>query len=169
IGVGMVAARNGGTLQGNPPSRTYGSYQAMYDSVGLRWDILSDPRFPVEFDGTPPVWSSLPADSFPLVRFIGDLTATSAWSGRGALIVTGTIFMETGFTWEGIILAGRMRDRNGQVPSVAGTVVAGLNSVNPGVILNNGGSFAYHSCNVRKANKALAYLEMVEGTMVEVR
>ena len=45
------------------------------DSVGVRWDVLQDPSFAFEFDGSPPNFASLPSDSFPLVRYQGNLAA----------------------------------------------------------------------------------------------
>ena len=62
---GDVTTSSGGSVVGNPDEVSYPSSQAVHDAVGLRWDILSDPNFPVEFDGTVPDFATLPADSVP--------------------------------------------------------------------------------------------------------
>ncbi|MDP2955509.1 MAG: hypothetical protein Q8N53_03740 [Longimicrobiales bacterium] len=161
---------SGSTLTGPAPTiSSYAGYVAYYDTVGVRWDILSNTSFPVDFDGSPPNWGSLPADSFPIVRKIGNLSATSSWSGRGALIVTGTLTFSTtsSFSWNGIILAGALGSVGASVsPTVRGMLIGGLNAANPSVTIR--GDFRYHSCNAYKANRALSYLEVVNNTLFEV-
>ena len=69
-----------GIVAGSPDSALWaGGYSEMYDSVGLRWDVLQNAAFPFEFDGSPPSFASLPADSFPLVRYQGNLAPGSSW------------------------------------------------------------------------------------------
>jgi len=167
IAAERVRARNGSVVQGNPNSATLGSYQAIYDTAGVRWDILSDPDFPVEFDGSPPNFGALPPDSFPVVRYVGNLNAGSSWSGRGVLIVTGRLRMYSGFSWNGIILAGELRSTSFQWPVVDGTVIGGLNVKNPNITYSWGGLFRYHSCNVYAADRSLSYLEPISNTTWE--
>ncbi len=159
----------GATLTGPAPTNaSYGSYDAMYDTVGVRWDILSSSSFPVDFDGSPPNWWSIPADSFPIVRYRGNLTAGSSWSGRGVFIVTGTLTLSHFFSWDGIVLAGSL-GHVGQYtlpPRIEGMLIGGLNGANPDVTLR--GDFRYHSCNAYKANRSLSYLEVVDNTLFEV-
>lgn len=165
---GSLSVVSGGIVNGNPASRSYFDYQAFYDLVGLRWQVLRSANFPVEFDGAPPNFAALPADSFPLVRYRGSLVATSAWSGRGALVVTGAFTPGAGFQWDGIVLAGSLAgNAPTDNPVIHGMLVAGLNGPNPYVELESG-LFRYHSCNVYWANRALAYLEVVDNTVVEV-
>lgn len=165
---GSVTTLSGGSYTGNPPSTQYASGQDVYDAVGLRWEILTNPGFPVQFDGVPPDFGALPTDSFPLVRYDGDLTADAFWSGRGALIVTGTFRPASGFQWRGIILAGRLGDvPDAAFPVIEGALVAGLGGPNPTVRIGSG-TFAYHHCNVRRANRALGYLEVLRNTEFEV-
>lgn len=149
-----------------PTTVTYAGLTAFKDTVNVRWDILSNASFPVDFQGAYPSWGSLPADSFPVIRFNGNHTTGSA-SGRGVLIVTGTLTMSSFFSWDGIILAGAVANVGSfAYPSVRGMLIAGMNASNSNVTLR--GSYAYHSCNAYKANKALSYLELVDNALFEI-
>lgn len=155
------------TYGGNPASVAYSSYSAVLDSTKIRWDVLSDPSFPVDFENSPPDFGSLPADSFPLIRVNGNLYAGASWAGRGVLIVRGDLWMYTNFTWDGIILAGQIRYSYGNpAPVINGMVIGGLNSSNPNYYVY-GGEYNYHSCNVYDANESLSYLELMENTIFE--
>ena len=160
-------ARGGSVVAGNPDEIALAGYQSVYDTVGVRWDVLSDPDFPVEFEGSPPDYEDLPADSFPVVRRQGDLTAGSSWAGRGVLIVTGELYMSSGFSWEGIILAGELSSQWWSWPVVRGTLIGGLNAPNPNVQYRFGGDFRYNSCHVYAANESLSYLEALDDTLWE--
>lgn len=166
---GTVTTIGGGTVSGNPPATQYASSVDVHEALGLRWDVLANPSFPVQFDGVPPDFSSLPADSFPLVRYSGDLVADSWWSGRGALIVTGIFRATSGFTWDGIILSGQLADVSDvAVVDIRGMLVGGLNGSNPSVRIGSG-TVTYDYCSVRGANRALGYLEVLRNTEFEVR
>lgn len=169
-GTGSVSVGGGVSLTGPAPSTvTYTGFPAMYDTVGIRWDILSSASFPVDFDGSPPNWGSIPADSFPIVRYRGNLDAGLSWSGRGVLIVTGTLTFGSlnAFSWDGIVLAGRLGSAGSfDYPTVRGMLIGGLSAANPNVTVR--GDFRYHSCNAYKANQALSYLEVVDNTLFEV-
>ncbi|MCG6986844.1 MAG: hypothetical protein LJF06_01470 [Gemmatimonadetes bacterium] len=164
---GNILVQSGATLTGNPASQNYGTRAAVIDSAGIRWDILSNPSFPVEFDGSPPDWASIPADSFPVVRYVGDLSATSTWAGHGVLIVTGTLTMGTGFTWQGIILAGSVADVGSDAPVVQGTLVGGLNG-STGPVTFQSGTYWYNSCDVSAADMSLSYLDVMDRAVFEV-
>lgn len=155
-----------GTLTGSPPSESWpGGAVEMYDSVGLRWDVLVDPGFPMEFENTPPDFAALPADSFPLVRYTGNLAASSAWSGRGVLIVTGLFDPYASFHWDGIVLAGAVDD----IPEglIHGMLIAGLNGANPYPVVDLWAQVEYDSCRVYAANESLSYLVLIENSVIE--
>jgi hypothetical protein len=166
-GSGTFAVRANATLSGPAPTTvTYTGYSSMYDTVGVRWDVLSDPSFPVDFDGSYPWFGSLPADSFPVVRFIGNHTTPNV-TGRGVLIVTGTLTLSSTFTWNGIVLAGRLASvSSAAYPMINGMLIGGMNGANPNMDLR--GAYRYHSCNAYKANRSLSYLEVVDNTLFEV-
>jgi len=157
----------GAYVVGTPQAVSYATYSAFYDSVGVRWDVLTDPSFPVDFDGHYPNFASLPADSFPVVRFSGNHTAS--WtSGRGVLIVTGRLTLSWYFDWDGIILAGEVAGVSSYAsPTVEGMLIAGLNGANPNVRFRSG-DYRYQSCNAHKANRSLSYLEVVRNLLVEI-
>ena len=138
----------------------------MYDSVGLRWDVLSDSNFVVDFhQTTAPNFAALPADSYPVTRYPGSQTFTSTWNGRGVLIVTGTYDADATFAWEGIVLAGAVAANvDGDI---RGMLVGGLNAENPASDLDWDGNNYYYSCYVYKANESISYLELIENTVFE--
>lgn len=159
--------QSGGDLDGNPDGRTWpGGYAAFYDSIGIRWDVISNPSFPVDFDGVKPNYASIPSDSFPVVRVHGYFNPGSSWSGRGLLIVNGELDASSSWTWDGIVLAGAMDDiHEGQI---RGMLVAGLDGANPYDNVYWDGTIRYYSCLVYEANESLSYLELVENSMYEV-
>ena len=156
----------GGSLDGSPNGETWGGgFAAAYDSVGLRWDILSDPSFPVDFDGVLPNYGSLPSDSFPVVRVHGYFNPGSSWSGRGLLIVNGELDAAASFVWEGIVLAGSVDDIH--EGHIWGLLVAGLDGPNPYTSVYWQGTIRYYSCLVDGANESLSYLELLDNTVFE--
>ena len=82
------------------------------------------------------------SDSFPIVRYNGDLNATWTWQGQGVLIVTGTLTMNYGFYWNGIILAGALADTASFAsvgpPQVNGMLIGGMNGSNANVTIASG-------------------------------
>lgn len=152
-------------IQGTPESEIWaGGYTQMLDSIGLRWDVLSDPEFPIEFDDVWPNWASLPADSFPVVRRTGWTTASGV-VGRGVLIVDGMFDGGTGFRWDGIIIA---KDVDDYIEGdLRGILVGGLEANNLYDTIFWSGDAEYHSCYVYAANESLSYLELIENTLFE--
>lgn len=162
-----TGAISGGVLQGSPPGTTWsGGYSAMYDSVGIRWDVISDASFPVDFDGSPPDFSSLPPDSFPVVRVHGYFNPGSSWSGRGLLIVDGELDAAPGFYWDGIVLAGALDDIH--EAHIRGMLVGGLDGPNFYNQVYWRGTIQYYSCYVYAADESLSYLELIDNTLFEV-
>ena len=147
-------------------------------AAAVRWDVLQNPSQPVGPWDHPywpsSVFSTYP-DSFPVVRYEGDLYATSAYSGRGALIVTGTLHILYGFHWDGIVLAGSISPfylgyYSGSVyrSSIDGVLVGGLDggSSTSGFTVQNL-QIRYNRCYAWRANQSLAYLEPLDGTWWE--
>lgn len=166
---GTVSTSGGATYVGNPPSVGYAGFAAVYDSVGIRWDVLTSPSFPVDFEGVMPDFGLLPADSFPIVRFNEGLTADYT-HGRGVLLVKGTFVPGYDFQWDGIILAGRLGNVGssyGAPPHIQGMLIGGLNGSNPDATLQSG-VYDYHSCNAYKADRALSYLEVIDKAIFEI-
>ena len=151
-------------LEGTPEFETWpGGYAEMLDSIGLRWDVLSDPNFPVEFQNTLPNFASLPADSFPIIRYTGWVVAN--FTGRGVLIIDGMFDPGPSFNWDGIVLAAEVDDiTEGHLD---GLLVGGLDGPNPYSTIDFRLRSHYHSCAVYAANETLSYLELIENTVFE--
>ena len=151
-------------IDGNPDSEIWsGGYAEMLDSIGLRWDVLSDPDFPVDFENTWPNFASLPSDSFPIIRHTGWVTTNAV--GRGLLIIDGMFDPGPSFHWDGIILAADVDDIvQGHID---GLVVGGLDGPNTYSTIDMRAAVHYHSCDVYAANESLSYLELIENTVFE--
>ena len=163
---GIAKERVLGNVDGNPQEE-YRDWvlSDLADSLGIRWDVLQDPSFPFEFDGSPPNFASLPADSFPMVRYQGDLAPQSSWSGRGLLVITGEFNSRSGFVWKGIVLAGSTDD--GLDGDVEGMLVLGLDGPNPYSEIDVRMDVEYNACYVYAASLGLSYLELVDNTIFE--
>jgi hypothetical protein len=157
---------SGGDLDGNPNGRIWpGGYAALYDSLDIRWDVISNPAFPVDFDGVKPNYGSIPSDSFPVVRVHGYFNPGSSWSGRGLLIVNGELDARSSWTWEGIVLAGAVDDIH--EGHIRGMLVGGLDGPNYYPTVYWRGTIRYYSCHVYRANEALSYLQLLENSVYE--
>jgi len=152
------------SVMGSPESEIWpGGWAEIQDSIGLRWDVLSDPDFPVDFENTLPNFASLPADSFPLIRFTGWTFAW--WSGRGVLIVDGVFDPLSTFSWDGIIIA---RDVDDIIQGdIDGMLIAGMDGPNLYSTVQLWTVVNYHSCFVYAANETLSYLELMPNTIHE--
>jgi hypothetical protein len=151
-------------VEGSPEAQTWpAGYSAVVDSLAIRWDVLSDPDLPLEFDGVWPNYGMLPADSFPVVRQHG-LVAPNTY-GRGVLIVDGVFDPGTSFQWQGIVLAAAVDDVI--QGSLRGLLVGGLDANNPSTTVRVLTDIRYYSCYVYAANESLSYLELLENTVFE--
>jgi hypothetical protein len=159
-----VTEENADDIQGSPQSRIWpGGWSAIRDSIRIRWDVLSDPNFPVEFENTLPNFAALPADSFPVVRYTGWVTAS--WTGRGVLIIDGVFDPTSSFNWDGIVLARHADDIvQGEID---GMLIAGLESPNMYSTVRVLTDVNYHSCYVYAANESLSYLELIPSSIHE--
>jgi hypothetical protein len=170
-----VAARSniqtsgGGVISGDPPGLPLGNFDTVVDSVGLAWDVYGDPTFPVDFDDTWPNFASLPGDSFPVIRRTGDFSPNWTRSGRGVLIVTGTLMIPdfSFWYWNGIVVAGDLQDV-GQWGfwTLEGAMVAGQGSAMSSWDMENG-DIDYQSCYVTWAGRSLAHLSKISGSWWE--
>lgn len=161
-------------IDGDPDSQfDFGTHAAVRDSAAIRWDILQDPAFPVDYHNTIPNFGSLPADEFPIVRVSGDLTATSAWSGRGVLIIPGSLILGSCcLNWEGMILAGNIKSTSGVWGYffLRGMIIAGLDGTQETLAIDTfvGPHVFYDVCSVLAASNALAWWEPLPDTFEEI-
>lgn len=152
-------------IQGSPQWETWGGGSAeMLDSIKVRWDVLSDPQFPVDYVNTMPNFATLPADSFPVIRYTGWM-GTGA-NGRGVLIVDGVFDPWSSFSWDGIIIARHVDDIiQGDID---GLLIGGIDGANMYSTVYLWTDVNYHSCFVYAANESLSYLELMPNTIHEV-
>jgi hypothetical protein len=175
VAAGNIQERSGGVITGSPEGVNLNNYDGVADSIQLAWDIYSDPDFPVDFDGSFPgiFWHAVYPDSFPVVRYDGDLTPR--WwrhNGRGVLIIDGELRDRNNgrWEWDGIVIARDMKDitDNRAFDSIRGALVVG-----PGAAMSNTrldveeAGIYYHSCNVIAAGASLAHMEPVSNSWWE--
>ncbi len=162
------------SVTGSPSANAVlSSHSEVYDTAGVRWDILTDATFPVDYDDEIPASWTLAADEYPVIRWNGNLAAASSHSGRGVLIVTGNLSISGwGFNWEGIILAGDVSNNSSTVAlmTIQGMLVGGLNGSGGGSLSWNnfiGPRIYYDACHALGGSNALAYWDPLEGTFWE--
>lgn len=165
IATANVTEGSSSDVEGSPEFEIWtGGWSAMLDSIGLRWDILTDPEFPFEFENSYPNFASIPADSFPVIRYTGWMG--TGMNGRGVLIVDGVFDPWASFTWDGIVIARHVDDViQGRI---SGMLIAGLNGPNMYSTVDFRTDTDYHSCFVYAANESLSYLELLPNTIFEV-
>ncbi len=169
--VGMLMGSGGLDISGSPlngsaDSLTYGSYAAVLDSLGIDWSLLTSTNFPVDYQNT---WPScaLPADSFTVTRWSGNLTAPSSACGRGVLIVGGRFTPGDNFTWNGVVLAGRVTPDDDDAFTINGLVVGGLDGLGSLTVYGED-HYVYHNrCMAFKAGRRLSHFRPLGSTWWE--
>jgi hypothetical protein len=105
---------------------------------------------------------------YPIIRVNGDLSLPS--SGRGMLIVTGSLTISGSNGWYGVILVGNDLTSNGN-NGVYGATVSGLNiklgTYVPASTANGTKTYQYSSCEVAKANMSSGALTTLPNTWVD--
>jgi hypothetical protein len=109
---------------------------------------------------------------YPIVRFNGDMALPS--SGRGMLIVTGSLTINGSTGWKGVIMVGDDITSNGN-NGIEGATVSGLNTkigtYVPGDIdpstANGTKQYNYNSCEVAKATTTMGALVTLRNTWVD--
>lgn len=152
-------------IEGNPESQLWsGGWSEIADSIDIRWDVLTDPDFPVDHVNSLPDFGAIPADSFPVIRYTGHVNAT--FGGRGALIIDGIFDPAAGFNWDGIIIAEEID--NVVEGYLDGILIVGLAGPNSASTVDFRFDVNYHSCFVYAANESLSYMELLPNTIYEV-
>ena len=170
VGRGNARETSPGVISGSPQWINLNNFANVVDSVDTAWDVYSDPNFPVDYDDSWPNFSSLPSDSFPVVRVNGNFSPSWSKWGRGVLIVTGDLRINqwSFWTWYGIILAGDINNiHRNSFANIQGTLVGGQGSSMGNNWDIEGGTIQYHSCYVEKAGLSLAHLTPMENSWWE--
>lgn len=169
----QVQTSGGGAIFATPQGVTPAAFQAVVDTIALNWNVLSDPTFPVDFEvggeRTWPNFGLLPPDSFPVIRWNGNLSANWSRNGRGVLIVTGTLTIPTIalWVWDGIVVANRLSNVGAWgYFTLYGSLIAGLGSEHPNLDVDQGAIY-HHSCVFQKAALSLAHFTPLGGSWWE--
>jgi hypothetical protein len=109
---------------------------------------------------------------YPIVRVNGDFVLPS--SGRGMIIVTGSLTINGSTGWKGVLLVGDDITSNGN-NGIEGATVSGLNTkigtYVPGAIdpsiANGTKQYNYNSCEVAKATTTMGALVTLRNTWVD--
>ena len=170
MGSGLLTTDPSSNVNGTVNSLNVGSTAAVMDSLDIDWTLITNPAFPVDYEGVLPNFSTLPVDSFPVIRF-DNLTVSSAESGRGLLLVRGTLTAGVDWLWDGVVLAGYFNPPDGFI-QVEGLVVSGLDGVGGLTDLRRGSSaqgaeIIYNRCHAFKAGRALSHFVPAGGTWWE--
>ncbi len=166
MGSGAATVLGGDPTDGpDPEVVSLGSAAAALDAIGIDWAVLTDPIFPVDYEDT---WPScaLPADSFTVTRFNGNLTTPGSVCGQGVLIVTGNFTGGVGLQWNGILFAGYIVDTDNDY-RINGLVVGGLDGNGTATAFRNDTHIDYHRCYAFDAGKRLSHFEPVGSTWWE--
>ena len=168
MGSGSWSKESGDPIDGPNPEVIDVGAAAALDSIGIDWDVLTDPDFPVDYEDVWPPWGScgLPWASATVTRFNGNVTAPSSVCGKGVLIVTGNFLAAQGFQWNGILLAGHIAFTNDDW-RIDGLVVGGLDGNGTAAQLRNDTHIDYHRCYAFAAGKRLSHFKPVGGTWWE--
>ncbi|HMI42194.1 MAG TPA: hypothetical protein VK516_01135 [Gemmatimonadaceae bacterium] len=113
-------------------------------------------------------WDDSTSTYYPIIRINGDYALPT--SGKGMLIVTGSLTINGSTGWKGVILVGNNITSNGN-NGVQGAVVSGLNEKLgiPVPISDANGTkqYNYNSCEVSRATTTMGALVTLRNTWVD--
>ncbi len=169
---------------GNPPIMILGGSGSHPDDarsyVHIDWNEIKNgtilnPDYLPTSPGTWPV-----AADWSVIRVNGDISLGAAQSGRGLIVVTDSLELTGGFTWEGLILVGKQLAVTGSTPAparVRGAMISGLDvklSTPPYFSESNSGTSGsdridvrYNSGHVRRAVARYARLSLLANAWTE--
>ena len=154
---------------GNPPIDSVSK-----DSVHVDWDgIVNGNALPASITIPGGSWPSAAqwADTtfYPVIR-VNQASFSLPGSGRGTLIVTGSVTISGNNGWKGVILAGGNLTSNGN-NGVSGATISGLNVklglAVPSSTANGTKTYQYNSCEVAKATTTSGALVTMSNTWVD--
>jgi hypothetical protein len=151
-----------GPTAGSPAVRTLGTAAQAAAAVNIDWAGITNgtaltPNVTIP-GGTWPSFNN--ASYWPIIKVNGDYTLPS--SGRGVLIVTGTLTISGALTWDGVLLVGNNITSNGN-NAVHGATITGLNvklgmTVPKADVGNGTKTYRYNSCNIERAMANMSVL-----------
>jgi hypothetical protein len=157
---------------GSPPIKLLGDANATKGAVDIDWAGMLNGTADITYDIVIPgqAWPSFTDPNYwPTIKINGDYTLSS--SGRGTLIVTGTLTQNNNSIWDGIVLVGNTVISNGNT-SVRGATITGLNvllgqTVPIQDIGNGTKTYQVNSCNATRALRSQAKLRVMPNTWMD--
>lgn len=158
---------------GNPPVDSVAP-----DSVEIDWDGIVNHNL-IEATITLPggswptaaleaAYADTASTYYPIIRVNGDFALPS--SGKGMLIVTGSLALNGSVGWKGVVLVGMEIKSNGN-NNVEGAVISALNEklgIDVPISLAEGTKeYNYNSCEVSRATTTMGALVTLRNTWVD--
>jgi hypothetical protein len=167
-------SQNGGSPvpSGDPPIvHLAPDPSAAGDSIHLDWNaIVNEEAIPFDLAIPPAGWPSFSDPNYWPVIYIDNpgWTFNLPGSGRGILVVRGSLSIPGSRSWDGVILVGATLTSNGN-NTVEGAVITGLNvqlGETPGKsdVGNGTKTFRYNSCKVLSAMNAFSNIRLLTNT-----
>lgn len=145
------------------------------DMVKIDWNaIVNEDAIEASITIPPSSWPTAAqwADTtyYPIIRVKGSTSFSPPSSGRGMLIVDGSLVLNGSVGWKGILLVGDDIISNG-INSIQGATISGLNvklgMEVPGSEGNGTKVYRYNSCEVSKAAREAGSLVTLKNTWVD--
>ena len=158
---------------GNPPVDSVAP-----DSVEIDWDGIVNHNA-IEATITLPggswptaaleaAYADTASTYYPIIRVNGDFALLS--SGKGMLIVTGSLALNGSVGWKGVILVGEQIKSNG-INDVEGAVISALDEKLgikvPISVADGNKDYNYNSCEVSRATTTMGALVTLRNTWVD--
>ena len=158
---------------GNPPVDSVAP-----DSVAIDWNAIVNgnmitPTITIPGGSWPTAamnaaWNDSLSTYYPIIRVNGDFSLPG--SGKGMLIVTGSLTLNGSVGWKGVLLVGDDITSNGN-NGVQGATVSGLNvktgTYVPSSTANGTKQYNYNSCEVAKSTTTMGALVTLRNTWVD--
>lgn len=145
------------------------------DDVDIDWNaIVNQDAIEATITMPPDSWPSATqwADTtyYPIIRVKGNVDFSPPSTGRGMLIVDGSLVLNGSVGWKGILLVGGDIVSNGN-NSIQGATISGLNVKLdievPGSVGNGTKEYRYNSCEVARAAAQAGALVTLRNTWVD--
>ncbi len=157
---------------GNPPIRLLGNAADTRSAVDIDWAGMLNGTADITYNIVIPggAWPSFADPNYwPTIRINGNYTLTT--SGRGTLVVTGSLTQDNASVWEGIVLVGNTLTSNGNT-QVRGATITGLNillgqTVPVQDVGNGNKTYQVNSCNASRALRTQARLRPIPNTWMD--
>ncbi|HXG69071.1 MAG TPA: hypothetical protein VNJ04_00480 [Gemmatimonadaceae bacterium] len=154
--------------EGEPPIDTI-----TVDDVKIDWDGIINksiikPTIIIPGSTWPQAQFDTDTTFYPIIRVNGDFVLPS--SGRGMLIVSGTLTLNGAVGWKGVLLVGNDIISNGY-NGIGGATISGLNmklgTYAKSSEANGTKDYRYNSCEVAKATTTAGALVTLKNTWVD--